>query len=89
MNLSREMMIEEIKNLYSCEKFLRDSKNNMKNCPFCGSGSGPNGTGALKLYDTNTFYCFSCHKYGDIFDLIQNEYNVDFNEALKIGFFRN
>ena len=85
MNLSREMMIEEIKNLYSCEKFLRDSKNNMKNCPFCGSGSGPNGTGALKLYDTNTFYCFSCHKYGDIFDLIQNEYNVDFNEALKIA----
>ena len=85
MTLDREMLIEEIRSRYSCEKFLRDSKNNMKNCPFCGSGSGPNGTGALKLYDTNTFYCFSCHKYGDIFDLIQNEYNVDFNEALRIA----
>ena len=85
MNLNRKMLIEEIKNLYNCEKFLRDSKNNMKNCPFCGSGSGPNGTGAIRLYDTNTFYCFSCHKYGDIFDLIQNEYNVDFNEALRIA----
>ena len=85
MKLNREMLSEEIRSLYSCEKFLRDSKSNMKNCPFCGSGSGPNGTGALKLYDTNTFYCFSCHKYGDIFDLIQNEYNVDFNEALKIA----
>lgn len=39
-------------------------------CPFCGSGTGPNGTGALTPYDEDeSFYCHHCHRYGDVFDL--------------------
>ena len=30
-------------------------------CPYCGSGTGRNGTGALTYYpDTKSFYCFAC-----------------------------
>jgi replicative DNA helicase len=31
------------------------------NCPYCSSGAGRNGTGALTYYpDTHSFYCFAC-----------------------------
>lgn len=40
-------------------------------CPFCGSGTGKNQTGAFRLSRENThFHCFSCGRQGDIFDLI-------------------
>lgn len=29
------------------------------NCPVCGSGTGPNGTGAFKLYENNRVICYS------------------------------
>ena len=42
-------------------------------CPVCGSGSRPGGTGALSVHverDGRTrFKCFSCNASGDIFDL--------------------
>ncbi|MBQ8692524.1 MAG: AAA family ATPase [Synergistaceae bacterium] len=33
----------------------------------------------------NQAHCFSCNENYDILDLIQQDYNCDFNEALKIG----
>lgn len=42
-------------------------------CPLCGSGTGPNGTGAFMLdpsKDCTTWHCFSCDSGGDLFDLI-------------------
>ena len=39
-------------------------------CPYCGSGTGKNGTPAFSLFDDNTrFKCFSCGMSGDIYDL--------------------
>lgn len=39
-------------------------------CPLCGSGTGANHTGALKLYrDENKWYCHVCKAHGDVFDL--------------------
>ena len=39
-------------------------------CPLCGSGTGKEHTGALKLYrDTNKWYCHKCEHGGDVFDL--------------------
>lgn len=53
-------------------------------CPFCGSGNGSNGTGALKYYSkTNDCYCFSCNKKYDIFDLYMNETGSDYLTALN------
>ena len=53
-------------------KNLTESKNNMYVCPYCGSGTGPNGTGAFGVVPENTakFNCFACGKTGDLFDLI-------------------
>lgn len=40
-------------------------------CPLCGSGTGPNGTGAFHLQDGNreAWKCFTCGESGDIVDL--------------------
>ena len=38
-------------------------------CPYCGSGDGERGTPAFTVYSDH-FYCYSCHRRGDIFDLI-------------------
>ena len=41
-------------------------------CPLCNSGNGKNGTGAFTLYpETNSWYCFSCGKGGEIYNLVQ------------------
>lgn len=83
------MNVEEVKQEIcqniSCKNYLNESKYGMYCCPFCGSGKGNNQTGALKLYDTNTFYCFSCKKKGDVIDLIKDYYHVDYKEALTLA----
>ena len=39
-------------------------------CPLCNSGTGKNGTGAFTFYpETNSYKCFACGRYGDIFSL--------------------
>ena len=45
-------------------------KNNMYNCPLCGSGTHQNGTPAFSLYDNGTKWkCHSCGAGGSIIDL--------------------
>ena len=53
-------------------------------CPKCGSGNGANGTGIFR-YNNIQYHCWHCGKHGDIIDLIQYVYNMDFNDALKYG----
>lgn len=58
---------------------------NMYICPFCGSGSGPHGTGAFSVTG-DRWKCFSCGKGGDIFDFIGELQNTaDYNEQLHIA----
>ena len=83
--MNRETARQEIRSRISCKDFLEKSKSGLFCCPFCGSGNGPSGTGALKVYeDTNTWTCFSCHKSGDVIDLYQQAHGVGFNEALSL-----
>lgn len=50
---------------------LTKSKNGFFVCPFCGSGTGNNGTGAFSIDKTNEHWkCFACNKSGDVFALI-------------------
>ena len=51
------------------EGHLTKSKYDQFVCPYCSSGLGPHGTGGMTLYD-NGYFCFSCRKSGDIFDLV-------------------
>ena len=49
-------------------------------CPFCGSGTGSNGTGAFTYYpETQTYNCFKCSENGDIFTLYAKMNNLDCN----------
>ena len=47
-------------------------------CPFCGSGTGPNGTGAFTYYpETQNYNCFKCSENGDIFTLYAHKNHLD------------
>ena len=65
------------------EEMLTKSKGKDKYiCPFCNSGTLKNKTGALTVYPTN-FYCFSCGKSGDIFNLMQELENIAKNKVIQ------
>lgn len=82
--MNRETARQEIKTQISCKRFLQKSKSGLYCCPFCGSGGGSNATGALKVYDTNTWTCFSCHRSGDVIDLYRDATGTGYNEALSL-----
>lgn len=89
--MTREDAKREIRQRISCLPYLEKSKSGLYCCPYCGSGRGNNGTGALKYYpDTNTWTCFSCKskgeaKYsGDVIDLYQQATGADYNTALSL-----
>ena len=75
---------ELIKRTIPCTDYLEPSKNGMYCCPFCESGHGHNGTGAVKYFpDTNTFHCFACgDSRNDVIDLYQAANEVDYETAL-------
>lgn len=60
-----------------CTELLKKSKHGNYCCPACGSGTGKNGTGAVKYYsDTNKWYCHKCETGGDYLDIIGLEYGM-------------
>lgn len=87
----RDQLRQTIKTYLKCDDYLPKSKGSLKECPLCGSGTGANGTGAVKVYPENTWYCFACKneklggKAGDVIDLIRITHECDYNEALRIG----
>ena len=65
------------------EEHLEPSKGkNQFVCIFCGSGNGANSTGAFTVYRTN-YYCFSCHQYGDIFNLAEKVENISKHSVVQ------
>ncbi len=53
-------------------------------CPLCNSGTGKNGTGAFTIYpESNSYYCFSCGRGGDIITLFSAVNNVDFKTGIN------
>jgi replicative DNA helicase len=82
--MDREHARQEIRSRISCKDYLTKSKGGLYCCPYCGSGTGANGTGALKLYDTNTWTCHACKKSGDVIDLYQQQTGADYGTALSL-----
>ena len=76
---ARDLIRERI----DCKTMLQPSKNRLFCCPFCGSGTGPHATGALKVNKDGTFHCFACSKTGDVIDLYQNENGASFADAVR------
>lgn len=80
--MDRQQAIQEIRSRIRCSEYLTKSKDGLYCCPFCGSGTGPHGTGALKVYDTNTWTCHACNKSGDVIDLYREATGADFAKAV-------
>ena len=81
------MRIDDIVKQYS-EQIIdiitgRDGSGRGYLCPFCGSGSGPHGTGLSESHDKNgklqkgKFHCFNCEWTGDGLDMIGKLYGID------------
>ena len=83
--MERETARQEIRSRIKCTDYLTKSKSGLYCCPHCGSGTGTNGTGAVKYYpDTNTYFCHACKRSGDVIDLYQLETGADYNTALSL-----
>lgn len=85
--MNRETARQKIRSMISCREYLEKSPKGNYICPFCGSGTGPDKSGALQYYEnTNTWHCFSgkCGKTGDVIDLYQKKTGTDYNEALSL-----
>lgn len=82
--MDRETARQEIRSRIRCEEYLEKSKSGLYCCPYCGSGKGNHKTGALKLYETNTWTCHACNRSGDVIDLYQQETGADYNTALSL-----
>lgn len=82
--MNREQALAQIKQGIPCTDYLEKSKSNMYCCPYCGSGHGTHGTGAVKYYpDTNTWHCHACEKGGDVIDAYTATTGSDYNAALS------
>lgn len=80
--MDRSEAKREIRSRIDCRDYLQKSKGGLYCCPYCGSGTGPNQTGALKVYDSNTWTCHACSRSGDVIDLYQQTTGKDFNTAI-------
>lgn len=83
MKKFEENFLSEIKNHTHelAEHFLRHSPDGKFICPFCGNGSGENGTGVEMSQHGN--HCFVCDTSFTIFQAIQAEHKCSFQEAVK------
>lgn len=55
----------------------------LKECPFCGSGSGPNGTSAFHFYE-NGYKCFSCDETGDSIVFLERYLQLSKSDAIHM-----
>lgn len=75
---------QQVKEMIPCTEYLHKAPRGNYCCPFCGSGTGANGSGALTYYkNSNTWNCFSCGKSGDVIDLEMRSSGTDYSAALK------
>lgn len=81
--MEKEQAKKIIRERIPCASFLEESKNGLFCCPFCGSGKNEKKTGALKVYDTNTFCCHSCGETGDVIDLYRAKTGASYHTALQ------
>ena len=68
------------------ERSTTKSKGKLYHCPFCGSGTGANKTGALSIdskKNNEAWRCFSCGQGGDIFDFYAALHQVSASEAAR------
>ena len=82
-------LLPDYMDMLSEQNRMESRGNNYWVCPFCNSGNNDNMTAAFHINKTR-FTCFSCGRYGDIFDLVghienlPDDFTKRYNRALKI-----
>ena len=67
-----------IEAIYEFQKIYSFGKKKKAICPFHDED-----TPSFIIYPENTFYCFGCHKGGDVIKFIQYKYGLSFFDAIK------
>ena len=76
-----EEALQNIKRTVDPRQFLIPAKHKTYVCPYCGSGTGKDGTGMNYYEDTNTVHCWVCNKNYDVLDIYQQVHGLDFQQA--------
>lgn len=74
------MTVDEIKNNYSMRDVLAMKGVEVKRSGMCSCPFHKDNKPSMKVYK-DSYYCFSCHRSGDIFTFIQTLENCDFKTA--------
>ena len=76
-------IIDDIKAQIDLREWVDGLQNNagrmFRVCPF--HGGGQERTPSM-MVETDHYFCYACSSYGDIFDWLQHDRGMDFNEAL-------
>ncbi len=80
--MDTRILADRIKQSVSCRQLLdangiRINRHGFCVCPFHGDTDA-----SMKLYN-NTFYCFGCHKGGDVISLARELYGIGFMDAIR------
>lgn len=78
-----ESIIEQIRNSVPIQDCLEKARNGGYCCPWCGSGTGRHGTGAVKVYSDGRIYCHACGRSGDVLDVYQTIKGCSLQEAIR------
>lgn len=68
-------------------KIFKTSNNKKIKCPFHSSDKTEDGvekTPSLLLNDDNSFYCFGCNKYGQLYEILEKELSIPRMNAINI-----
>lgn len=85
--MTRDEARQEVRARITGAEYLTKSRGKLYCCPFCGSGTGRNHTGALGFYEKNGAHlwkCQVCGKSGDSIDLCQQANGCDYLTALSL-----
>lgn len=74
---------ERIRRAVDPGQFLQQAKQGTYVCPWCGSGTGKNGTGMNYNTKDNRMHCWNCGKSYDVIDIYQKVHSVDFRTAVS------
>lgn len=72
-----------VRTVVSNETGLKVIRNDfLEQCPFCGSGTGRNGTSAFSFH-SNGYKCFSCDQTGDAVRFIERYHRMSIGDAVQ------
>ena len=80
--MDARMAADRIKQVISCRQFLNANGIKINRHGFCVCPLHGDTDASMKLYGNN-YYCFGCHKGGDVISLAREMYGIGFKDAIR------